>query len=368
MPSSLPPIGFVIEGMTGPGSGSWIRFELVARALAAHGVEVHVLAAPHQIAQLDRMALTSATSIAHRSKVQRLVARSQDIDRFVVATGVGVLNLEVPPFVSSARAATIAMIHDLRGLHGAPSERLTAETAYQRWVLPRQVDNTTLVQVNSSWTAADVAQRLGVGVERIWAVPTMVVVPPVIEVDASIRGGSPFALVMGHLEARKNVATAIRATTSAAWPTDLKLVVAGQDAGEGRALQKLAVEAGNRVTMLGPIDEATKWGLLSAASMVLVPSLLEGLGLSAVEAPRVGTPVLVSDKTALPEVAGTQLAVVPALDSDAWARRVGVLFGDSQFRSTILRAQAEVAQRFMPDVVLATIERMYYAALLRHRA
>ena len=41
-------IGFVVEGMTGPGSGVWSRFVSLVDGLAADGVDVHALGSVHQ--------------------------------------------------------------------------------------------------------------------------------------------------------------------------------------------------------------------------------------------------------------------------------------------------------------------------------
>ena len=51
----------------------------------------------------------------------------------------------------------------------------------------------------------------------------------------------------------------------------------------------------------------------------MVPSHYEGFGLPALEAMAAGTPLLVSDRGALPEVVGACAQILPADDRDAWA-------------------------------------------------
>ncbi len=75
-------------------------------------------------------------------------------------------------------------------------------------------------------------------------------------------------------------------------------------------------------TFLGPVSEGDKWWLLAHAEIVAVPSLLEGFGIVALEAILAGTPVLVADTSALPEVVGNPLAVLPPDDHEAWSQRI----------------------------------------------
>jgi alpha-1,3-rhamnosyl/mannosyltransferase len=58
---------------------------------------------------------------------------------------------------------------------------------------------------------------------------------------------------------------------------------------------------------------------LRSAHVLAFPSLFEGFGIPVLEAMAAGLPVVVSDRTSLPEVAGTAGLVVPAEDPDAWA-------------------------------------------------
>ena len=65
------------------------------------------------------------------------------------------------------------------------------------------------------------------------------------------------------------------------------------------------------------MSAADRDGLLAAAEALVFPSEYEGFGAPVLEAMALGTPVICSDRTALPEVAGDAALVLP-LELDAW--------------------------------------------------
>jgi glycosyltransferase involved in cell wall biosynthesis len=62
--------------------------------------------------------------------------------------------------------------------------------------------------------------------------------------------------------------------------------------------------------------------------MLLLPSLYEGFGLTALEAMACGTPVITSNTSSLPEVVGDAALLVDPLDTAAIADAIARLFTD----------------------------------------
>jgi glycosyltransferase involved in cell wall biosynthesis len=71
-----------------------------------------------------------------------------------------------------------------------------------------------------------------------------------------------------------------------------------------------------RVTMLAPLERVMPL-LYQGASLLAIPSLWEGFGLPALEAMACGTPVVASDRGALPEVVGDAGVLVDPTNVDA---------------------------------------------------
>jgi glycosyltransferase involved in cell wall biosynthesis len=83
---------------------------------------------------------------------------------------------------------------------------------------------------------------------------------------------------------------------------ETELVIAGNDEEEYAArLKELAREAGvaDRLRFTGPVDQESKWELLSGAALVVLPSYSESFGMAALEAMAVARPVVVTPEVGL---------------------------------------------------------------------
>lgn len=111
----------------------------------------------------------------------------------------------------------------------------------------------------------------------------------------------PFVLTAGGASERKNLAA-----LADAWPRvhaarpDLTLVLAGP--AHPRRTELFGALAG--VRLVGRVADDVLPRLYAAASVVVVPSLVEGFGLPALEGMATGVPVVASDRSSLPEVVG----------------------------------------------------------------
>jgi glycosyltransferase involved in cell wall biosynthesis len=101
---------------------------------------------------------------------------------------------------------------------------------------------------------------------------------------------------------------------------DVVLRVVGTVHPTGRRDEAVArSELGEHVTFTGYVSRETLACELRSAHVLAFPSLFEGFGIPALEAMAARLPVVVSDRTSLPEVVGAAGLVVPAEDPDAWA-------------------------------------------------
>ncbi len=136
---------------------------------------------------------------------------------------------------------------------------------------------------------------------------------------------------------------------------EAELVVIGK-LRNGRARKKIqSLNLEGRVQFKSDLSREDLAREFQTATVAVTPSLYEGFGLPAAEAMSCGTPVIVTDGGALPEVAGEAGLVVPKGDADALARAVtGLLQNPSQQRAVgdacLARAQARFNwDRIAPD-------------------
>jgi glycosyltransferase involved in cell wall biosynthesis len=129
-------------------------------------------------------------------------------------------------------------------------------------------------------------------------------------------------------------------------PSALPLIIIGKDGWlveEQIALLKQieALPAGKKVIRLGYLPRELMLLLVRGARMLLSPSLYEGFGVPALEAMTLGTPVLASNTTALPEVCGPAAEYVDPYSIESI--RAGLLSAQSESRLADLRT-AGIAQ------------------------
>ncbi|HEY3284662.1 MAG TPA: glycosyltransferase family 1 protein [Armatimonadota bacterium] len=117
---------------------------------------------------------------------------------------------------------------------------------------------------------------------------------------------------------------------------------------EGAELLRRAEELGvrGRVYCLGHLDYGDLPLIYSLATLVANPSRFEGFGLPVLEAMACGCPVLCSDATSLPEVAGDAACLAPADDLQAWEEALSRLWSDEGERERLAAAGVTRAAGF----------------------
>jgi alpha-1,3-rhamnosyl/mannosyltransferase len=87
-----------------------------------------------------------------------------------------------------------------------------------------------------------------------------------------------------------------------------------------------------RVTFTGYVPDEDAPALMSAARMFVFPSLYEGFGLPVLEAMQTGTPVVCSNASSLPEVAGEAALLFDPRDTAAMARAMREMWHEPALR------------------------------------
>ncbi|NQV89696.1 MAG: glycosyltransferase family 4 protein [Parcubacteria group bacterium] len=127
-----------------------------------------------------------------------------------------------------------------------------------------------------------------------------------------------FVLYLGTVEPRKNLINAFKAfdrflESRPEQASDVRFIVAGKKGWHTTEIEEELMAVNNKwsgveptgvIQFLGPVTEQEKWTLMARASCLLYPSFDEGFGLPVLEAMAVGTPVITSNRGALPEVGG----------------------------------------------------------------
>lgn len=141
----------------------------------------------------------------------------------------------------------------------------------------------------------------------------------------------PFLLFLGTIEPRKNIGRLIRAFESVAndFP-ELLLVIAGKLGWEFEGILTVIKTSNfrDRIRLLGFISDREKRHLLTRCSALIYPSLYEGFGLPVLEGMAAGAPVITSNVSSLPEVAGNAAMLVNPLSAEDIAEAVRRILDD----------------------------------------
>lgn len=164
--------------------------------------------------------------------------------------------------------------------------------------------------------------------------------------------GSEYVLCVGAIQPRKNLGRLIAAYSllRRAHPEGKlpKLVLAGKCAWlydeTLRTIKEL--EVSNSVILTGYVPESDLPALYSGALCFVYPSYFEGFGLPPLEAMRCGTPVIVGNKTSLPEVVGDAGLLVDPFDVNEIASAIEKLINNSDLRSLLSVKGLERAKEF----------------------
>ena len=171
--------------------------------------------------------------------------------------------------------------------------------------------------------------------------------------EARARGGEPYWLYVGGFDPRKGIGDLLEAlaaakASGAALPA---IVLAGALNAEAEACRARAAALGLPARFPGYVADADLASLYGGASLFLYPSRYEGFGIPALLALAAGTPAIVSDGGALPEVVGDAAVVVPAGDVPALAKAITAA-------ATAASARGNAAARGRARAAAFTVEAM----------
>ncbi|MGU3401336.1 glycosyltransferase family 4 protein [Brucellaceae bacterium D45D] len=159
----------------------------------------------------------------------------------------------------------------------------------------------------------------------------------------------PYALFVGTLEPRKNLARLLEAFARVPEENrnNLLLVIAGGQGWRLGDLTTLVAQLGIEpfVRLTGYVSDADLAGLYDNARFLAMPSLYEGFGFPIIEANAVGIPVLTSNSSSMPEVAGDAALLIDPNNVDAIADAINRLANDELlYRQLAERARPNAAR------------------------
>jgi glycosyltransferase involved in cell wall biosynthesis len=156
-----------------------------------------------------------------------------------------------------------------------------------------------------------------------------------------------YLLYVGRVNIRKNISRLVSAIKLLDDKV-IKLVIVGEQGNSADALKaQIQVESlGNRVIFTGHVPEEDLYVIYANATVFCFPSYAEGFGLPPLEAMQCGVPVIVSNRTAMPEICGDAAIYINPDDTEDVANKVNTLLNDIDLYERKVIAGVNHARQF----------------------
>ena len=173
----------------------------------------------------------------------------------------------------------------------------------------------------------------------------------------------PFVLYVGNIKPHKNIERLIDAFGRARsqCPEDLKLIIIGDELSKYPALRQSVHKhkLDKHVRFLGFQPMETLAAFYRLARAFVFPSLYEGFGLPPLEAMACGAPVVTSNVSSLPEIAGGAALLIDPYDADAIANGITQAVNDEALRQDLIARGRERARSFSWTQSVRKIHQIY---------
>ena len=278
----------------------------------------------------------------------------------------------LPPTLSKTR--TIVTVHDLSFVRvpEAASPRLKA---YLDVVVPRSITQADHIIADSQATKDDLIDLYSTPLDKITVLLSGVDARYKINTNSIVLmtmrnryniPDTPYLFTVGTVQPRKNYSRVIRALKILrAQGYDLSLVIAGGKGWLEDEMYQTIAETGMKdyVHLIGFVADDDLPVLYSGAECVVFPSLYEGFGFPVLEGMACGTPVVTSNGSSLPEVAGDAALMVNPLDVEAIAHAIQRILDDSALRATLIERGLEQVKHFTWEKSARQLKQIYTDAL-----
>lgn len=233
------------------------------------------------------------------------ILRRHKVDLFLSPDGYLSINSEKPQ---------LAVIHDIN-FEYYPRHLPWFARKYYRFFFPKFAEKARRIATVSQFSKEDIIRHYEIEPEKIDVVyngVSDVYAPVSAEVKIATRAefteGSEYFIFIGSIQPRKNLAQLFKAFDAfkKANKTDIKLLIVGEKRWWTRAIQKAFEEMDyqDQVIFSGRLEQNHLSRALASSLALVYVSFFEGFGIPIVEAMNCDVPVITSNVTSMPEVAG----------------------------------------------------------------
>ena len=271
------------------------------------------------------------------------------------------------------KCKTLMVIHDLNFEH-YPQHLPWLVRKYYRYYTPRFAGKVNRIATVSEYSKRDISTQYGISPEKIDVVynGASPLFQPVSEetrnkVKAKYTGGANYFVFISAISPRKNLDNQLKAFDrfKSGDTRNTKLLVVGEEMWGANTLQKTFEQLRFRddVIFAGRLGQEELARVIASALALTYVSFFEGFGIPIIEAFNAGTPVITSNVTSMPEVAGDAALIVDPHQVEGIAAAMKTLAEDPEKREELIRKGTARGREFSwdrtADKLWQSIEKTY---------
>lgn len=266
------------------------------------------------------------------------------------------------------KSLKVMTIHDLTFLKYPEYVPLIVKTYTER--VKRCLKWTDLIITMAQTTKEDIITYLNVKPEKIWVIPLASrygSLPRVKSGDLPYNLDKPYLLYVGTLEPRKNIQNLIFAFDYLKKKYDIPhdLVLIGKIGWKYEAIFQAREKSKYKASIyhLNYLSDELVAQFYQNARVFVYPSLYEGFGLPVLEAMTLGTPVVTSNISSLPEVVAAAALTVNPQDVVELAEAIFQVISRADLREKLIAAGQARAKMFSWEKTAKQTLQAYYSLL-----
>jgi len=272
-----------------------------------------------------------------------------------------------------ANSKQVLVIHDLAFEH-TPEHIDPLSRFYYKYFTPRYARKAQRIATVSQFSKDDISSRYHIPPEKIDVVyngANEFFHPAGNDEKEKVRKrytqGMPYFIYAGAIQPRKNVDSLFKAFDQfkEKYKTNHKLIIAGRFAWKTNEIKNVYAKMKHKqdVIFTGHLGRADLTSLIGASEAMVYISLFEGFGIPIVEALQCEVPVITSNVSSMPEVAGKAGILVNPLDINSIAEAMHSVTSDINLRQNSIAASKEQLKLFSWDLTAARLWQTILSAL-----
>ncbi len=255
-----------------------------------------------------------------------------------------------------SKVKTLTVIHDINFEH-YPGDLPFFNRTYYRHYFPKYARQSNRIATVSDFSRHDISKYYQVPAEKIDVVYNGVNegfhpldIATISRVRQALTDGQPYFLFIGALHARKNILHHLKAFDDfkSRSGSTIKFVFAGIKRWWTNEMEDCLSNLQHRsdVIFTGRVDEDQLHRIAAASFAVMYVSNFEGFGIPILEGMRSGVPVITSNVTSMPEVAGGAALLANPFDATSMSDAMLQLLNDEPLRTGLIQKGLERSAQF----------------------